>query len=130
MTSVQKTRVLVAEDEPMVAMLLEDLLDAAGYRVLIAGCVDDGLLVATNESVDVAILDVSLGRADSFPIADALSSRNIPFLFASGYGRESIPPRFHNADVLQKPYDMNGIELALAKLVSTTKLASARDLEK
>lgn len=128
MTIVPKTCVLVAEDEPMVAMLLEDLLDAAGYRVLIAKCLDDGLFAATSESVDVAILDVSLGRADSFPIADALCSRNIPFLFASGYGRESIPARFHKADILQKPYDMNGIELALARLISTTKLASARDL--
>ena len=101
----------------MVAMLLEDLLDAAGYRVLIAERLDDGLSMAKSETVDVAILDVTLGREDSFPIADALLSRNIPFLFASGYGRESIPARFDEADVLQKPYDMKGIKLALEKLI-------------
>jgi DNA-binding response OmpR family regulator len=118
MNTVSKPCVLVAEDEPMVAMLLEDLLDAAGYRVLIAERLEDGLVMAASETIDVAMLDVSLGRVDSFPIADALRSRNIPFLFASGYGRESIPERFNGADVLQKPYDMNGIRLALEKLVA------------
>jgi DNA-binding response OmpR family regulator len=118
MNIVSKPCVLVAEDEPMVAMLLEDLLDAAGYRVLIAERLEDGLRMATSETIDVAILDVSLGRVDSFPIADALLGRNIPFLFASGYGRESIPERFDGADVLQKPYDMNGIKNALEKLLA------------
>ncbi|WP_158753093.1 response regulator [Dyella sp. S184] len=117
MTNISKPCVLVAEDEPLVAMLLEDLLDASGYRVLIAERLDAGLLIAKSEAVNVAILDVTLGRADSFPIADALHSRNIPFLFASGHGRESIPERFDGADVLQKPYDMKGIKSALEKLV-------------
>lgn len=118
MNTVSKPCVLVAEDEPMVAMLLEDLLDATGYRVLIAERLEDGLRMATSETIDVAILDVSLGRVESFPIADALLGRNIPFLFASGYGRESIPARFDGADVLQKPYDMNGIKNALEKLLA------------
>lgn len=113
-----KPCVLVAEDEPLVSMLLEDLLDAAGYRVLIAERLDDGLLLAKSETVDVAILDVTLGRSDSFPIADLLLSRNIPFLFASGYGRESIPERFDGMDVLQKPYDMKGIQFVLEKLIA------------
>ena len=118
MTTISKPSVLVAEDEPLVAMLLEDLLDAAGYRVLIAERLGDGLLMAKNETIDVAILDVTLGREDSFPIADALLSRNIPFLFASGHGRESIPERFDGAEVLQKPYDMKGIQFTLDKLMA------------
>lgn len=117
MNTLSKPCVLVAEDEPMVAMLLEDLLDVAGYRVLIAERLEAGLSMAASEAIDVAILDVSLDRVESFPIADALRSRNIPFLFASGYGRESIPERFDDADVLQKPYDMNSIRLVLEKLV-------------
>lgn len=113
-----KPCVLVVEDEPMVVMLLEDLLDAAGYRVLNAQCLGKGLRMAKSETLDAAILDVTLGRVNSFPIADALLSRDIPFLFASGYGRESIPERFRGADVLQKPYDMKGVKLALEKLIT------------
>jgi DNA-binding response OmpR family regulator len=112
-----KPCVLVAEDEPLVAMLLEDLLEAAGYRALLVERLDDGLSLAASETIDVAILDVTLGKADSFPIADALRDRNIPFLFASGYGREVIPERFHDADVLQKPYDMKEINQLLEKLI-------------
>ena len=115
-----KPCVLVAEDEPMVAMLLEDLLDASGYRVLIAERFDDALAMAESEAIDVAILDVGLGKADTFPIADVLHGRNIPFLFASGHGRESIPERFDGVDLLQKPYDIKGIRGALEKLVVKT----------
>jgi DNA-binding response OmpR family regulator len=118
MNTTAKPCVLVAEDEPLVAMLLEDLLDAAGYRALFAERLNDGLSLAASEAIDVAILDVTLGQADRFPLADALRNRNIPFLFASGYGRESIPERFHDADVLQKPYDMKQINLALERLVT------------
>jgi DNA-binding response OmpR family regulator len=112
--------VLVAEDEPMVSMLLEDLLSSAGYRVLLAERLSDGLELATTETIDVAILDVTLGRENSFPIADVLSGRNVPFLFASGYGMDGIPEAYRDATVLQKPYDMKGIRLALEKLLVRT----------
>jgi DNA-binding response OmpR family regulator len=101
----------------MVAMLLEDLLDASGYRVLIAERFDVALTMAESEAIDAAILDVGLGKADTFPIADILHGRHIPFLFASGHGRESIPGRFDGVDLLQKPYDMKSLRGALDKLV-------------
>jgi DNA-binding response OmpR family regulator len=113
-----KPCVLVAEDEPMVSMLLEDLLESAGYRVLLVEHLNEGLALATSESIDLAILDVTLGREQSFPIADELGRRHIPFLFASGYGMDGIPPRYHDAAMLQKPYDMKGILLALEKLLA------------
>jgi DNA-binding response OmpR family regulator len=117
MSTPDKPCVLVAEDEPMVSMLLEDLLDAAGYRVLLADRLSAGLALASSENIDVAILDVTLGREDSFPIADALSARNVPFLFASGYGMDGLPDRYRSTTVLQKPYDMKGIRQALEKLL-------------
>jgi DNA-binding response OmpR family regulator len=120
MSSNEKSCVLVAEDEPMVSMLLEDLLDAAGYRVLLVERASDGVALVSNEDIDVAILDVTLGREDSFPIADALSARGVPFLFASGYGMDGIPDRYRDITVLQKPYDMKGIRLVLDRLLIKT----------
>ncbi|HEY0197320.1 MAG TPA: response regulator [Rhodanobacter sp.] len=120
MNAAPKPCVLVAEDEPMVSMLLEELLESAGYRVLLAEHLSDGLALVTNESIDVAILDVTLGREQSFPIADELGRRHIPFLFASGYGMDGIPARYHDAAMLQKPYDMKSILLALEKLQAGT----------
>lgn len=117
----RKPCVLVAEDEPMVAMLLEDLLDAAGYRVLLARTLADAMALARTESIDVAILDVTLGREDSFPLADELRQRAVPMLFASGYGREGIPERFRDITALQKPYDMKAIKGALSVLLAAVK---------
>lgn len=120
MTANTKPCVLVAEDEPMVSMLLEDLLDSAGYRVLIAERLSDGLVLASSEAIDVAILDVTLGRDDSFAIADQLHQRNVPFMFASGYGMDGIPDRYRDAAVLQKPYDMKAVQGVLEKLLATS----------
>lgn len=55
--------------------------------------------------LDGAILDVSLGRENSFPIADELKRRSVPFAFATGYGSDSLQPRFSDAVVLAKPFE-------------------------
>ncbi|MEO6801547.1 MAG: response regulator, partial [Rhodanobacter sp.] len=73
--------ILIAEDEAMVAMLLEDLLTDAGHRVVLAETLARALVLVQEEEIDAGILDVTLGREDSFPLADALRGRNIPFLF-------------------------------------------------
>jgi DNA-binding response OmpR family regulator len=110
--------ILIAEDESMVAMLLEDLLGDAGHHVLLAETLADALTLAQAEKIDAAILDVSLGRDDSFPLADVLRQRSVPFLFASGYGREGIPDRFADVTILQKPYDMKALSAALGQLLA------------
>ena len=110
--------ILIAEDEPMVAMLLEDLLVDCGYRVLLGETLAKATELAADESIDAAILDVSLGRHDSFPLADALRQRSVPFLFASGHGRDGLPERFSGSPVLQKPYDMKALQDALEALLS------------
>lgn len=118
-TAHPKPCVLVAEDEPMLAMLLEDVLDAAGYRVLLAHRLADAMALARTESVDAAILDVTLGRENSFPLADELRQRAVPLLFASGYGRDGIPERFGQVTTLQKPYDTKTLRSVLSSLLPT-----------
>jgi CheY-like chemotaxis protein len=106
--------VLVVEDEAMVAMMLEDRLAYSGYRVLMAASVDAALELVDTESIDVALLDINLAGQQSFPVADQLLERGIPFVFASGYGDEGIPPQFDGVPVLQKPYDSQALKQALA----------------
>lgn len=109
---------LVAEDEWLVAMLLEDVLRQAGYRVLLVARLSSGLALAASAAIDAAILDINLSGEDSFPLADELHRRGIPFLFASGYGAERLPERFGDRIVLQKPYDLASIQAALVALLA------------
>ena len=114
----QAATVLIAEDEPMVAILLEDLLSDAGYRVLVGDTLDKASALAADNAIDVAILDARLGREDSFPLADALREQGLPWLFASGHGREGLPERFADIPVLQKPYNMKELQEILAGLLA------------
>ncbi len=111
--------VLIAEDEMTVAMMLEDLMEWAGYRVLLVARLARGLELAVAEPIDAAILDINLAGESSFPLADALQQRRIPFMFASGYGREGLSERHRDAMVLQKPYGMSEIKAALSALLAS-----------
>lgn len=109
-------RVLLVEDEPLIAMMVEDFLDVLGHQV--AGIADDVAgalpLVAAGE-LDVAILDVNLrGGEKSWPIADALSDRGIGYVLATGGGDDGIPSRHKAAPRLLKPFTIEGVEQALA----------------
>lgn len=111
-------RVLIVEDEPIVAMCLEDILFALGHDVVgPASRLAEGLALAESEAVDVAILDINLDGERSTVIAQALAARGIPFVFASGYG---TPPDGFGANVpmIEKPYRESDIAAALAALTS------------
>lgn len=116
--------VLIAEDEMTVAMMLEDLMERAGYRVLLVARLARGLELAASEPIDAAILDINLAGQSSFPLADALQQRRIPFMFASGYGREGLSERYRDAMVLQKPYGVSEIKAALLALLAIGAQAS------
>lgn len=100
-------RVLVVEDETLVAMLLEDMLAdhgcvVAGVAARIAQALemvaDDGL------AIGAAILDVNLAGQPSFPIAEALAAKGVPFVFATGYGAGGLPEAWRGRPTLQKPF--------------------------
>jgi CheY-like chemotaxis protein len=117
MTALEGLRVLVVEDEPVVAMYLEDLLDALGCRTIgPASRLADGLAMADDNGFDVAILDINLGGERSTPIAEALRARGVPFAFASGYG---APPEGFGDEVpmIEKPYREAQVAGALGRLL-------------
>lgn len=100
-------RMMIVEDETMVAMMVEDLLETFGCEVVaVAGTVKQALeFVATeNVTIDGAILDVNIGGEKVFPVADALAARGISFIFATGYGASGIDPGFEEHPVIAKPF--------------------------
>lgn len=120
MTTTDPTpRVFIVEDESMLVMLLEDLLPTLGYDVAgSAGSVDQALAELAEAEIDLAVVDVNLAGTPSFPVADALRERGVPFLFTTGYGQQGLPDRFADAHVLAKPFRRQDIEVALTRLRS------------
>ena len=114
-------RVLVVEDEPMIRLLLDDMLTDIGYTMAAeAGRVDEAVSVAKEAEFDVAILDVNLNGQPITPVVDVLVERGVPFVFVSGYARRGIPEEHSNAPLLQKPFQAEGLARALATLKTKT----------
>ena len=112
-------RILVVEDEMMIAMLLEDTLLDLGCIVLgpASGCAQALALVNGAADIDAGILDVNLGGERSFPVADVLRERRIPFMFATGYGSAGIPDAYAQHPVIIKPFDPVAVADALASIL-------------
>ncbi len=112
-------RVLVVEDEVLVGMLVEEMLQELGYAVAaLATHLDQALSFARRESFDLALLDINLNGKQSFPVADAVRARGLPFLFATGYGSRILAPPYADAPILQKPFSLEELRLALERIGS------------
>lgn len=111
------TRILIVEDEMLIAMLLEDMVVDLGHAVVGPYHTFDTALHALAEAnYDMAILDVNLGSHSSLPIADELQRRGVPFAFATGHSREHLGPRFFDAHVIAKPFDERSLDAAIKAL--------------
>jgi CheY-like chemotaxis protein len=107
-------RILVIEDEMLVAMMIEAVLDEAACRIVGPfGRLSQALKSAQEDAIDVALLDVNLHGEQVFPVADALAARGIPFVFVTGYGAGGLPLRFKDSPVLTKPYRPAAVLAAL-----------------
>lgn len=118
--AVGRPTVLVVEDEPLIAMLLEAELVNAGYEVLGPACsVAEAFGLLGERRPDAALLDVNLRGEKSFPIAEVLQSEGVPFAFCTGFTEESeIPERMRGTTRLSKPIPQEDIRRALAALVA------------
>ena len=114
----QNRRVLVVEDEYLVASYLEDAFVDEGARVLgPASTVDAALeLIDSGEAIDVAVLDVNLGGEPVFAVADRLIERHVPFVFTSGYDASAFPERYRHLPMCLKPVDVATVTQVLARL--------------
>jgi CheY-like chemotaxis protein len=111
-------QILIVEDEPLIAMMLEDFLEVLEHRpVGTADCVAAALARLEESEVDAAILDVNLrGGEKSTPVAEALAERGIPFVFATGGTEDGLDDRFRDRPRLMKPFTMDGVAKALEAL--------------
>ena len=111
-------KILIVEDEPLIAMMLEDFLEVLDKGV--AGTVDTvaGALHALGAGgIDAAILDLNLrGGEKSTPVAEALANAGVPFVFATGGGDDMVDPRFRDRPRLQKPFTMDNVARVLDSL--------------
>lgn len=113
-------RVLIVEDEPLVALDIEAALEAGGYKVAaIATSVREAFDALGASAIDLVLLDGNLRGHPVDDVADALRDRAIPFLFVSGYGRESLPTDFTDIPILQKPFDHEQLVQCVDTLVDS-----------
>ena len=107
-------RVLVVEDESMIRMLLEGMLADIGYTMTAeAGALNEAMALAKQEEFDVAILDVNLHNEPITPVAEILTQRGLPFVFATGADLRGVPQAYRSHPTLQKPFRVEALERAL-----------------
>jgi CheY-like chemotaxis protein len=97
-------RVLLVEDEALLSMLIEESIEKLGCDIVgVAACLEEALIKARSLMLDVAILDVNLDGQLSYPVAEILRSRSIPFIFVTGYEAKSLQGQWQDCFCLQKP---------------------------
>jgi DNA-binding response OmpR family regulator len=111
---------LLLEDEALVAMSVKLMLADLGATVATAGSLSRGLALLGDPAleIDAAIIDVNLGGEPSYPIADLLIARGVPFIFATGYRAASIPARFVHISTVAKPFSECSLEASLLTAIA------------
>ncbi len=103
----------------LVVWLLEDMLADLGCAVVgPASSVNQALAMINAESIDAAVLDVNLNGQMSYPIADTLAARGVPFVFSTGYDKDMLLGGYRTFPVLQKPFHRSELSDTLAKLLT------------
>jgi DNA-binding response OmpR family regulator len=115
-------RVLIVEDEMLIAMIIEDALQDSGGEVLgPVATLERALEIAEEEEFDAAILDVTIRGGKVYPVAELLLARGIPFLFASGYGDWALPETLRDQPRLLKPFTVAALEEQIRLLYDKAK---------
>jgi DNA-binding response OmpR family regulator len=111
------TRVLIVEDEPLVALDMEAVLRMGGFEIAACvGSLNKALDVLNNGDCDVGVLDANLRGESVEPVAASLRQCGRPFLFVSGYGRAHLPSRFLDAPLLAKPFEPSELIRAVKQI--------------
>lgn len=111
-------RILIVEDSPLIAAVLEDMLQDLGCIVAgPTGSMAYAMEMAEKEPLDAAVIDINIRGGKVFPVAETLTARNIPFLLASGYADWTLPEHLRERPRLVKPYSAEVVERQLLKLL-------------
>jgi CheY-like chemotaxis protein len=124
-SALRDLRILVVEDEFLIAMNLVDALENAGSFVLgpVASVAKAISKIESEAHIDAAVVDVNLGGSLAFPVADMLVARKIPFIFTSGYEDNVLKTRYSQVKNCLKPYHFRAMEEALVEAMSRSTIA-------
>jgi DNA-binding response OmpR family regulator len=111
-------RVLLVEDEMLVAMLVETALEDENCIIVGPyGALGEALEAARSEAMDLAVLDINLAGEKVFPVAEVLAARGVPFLLLSGYGEVALPSNRRHWPICAKPFSLEDLVSRLAQLL-------------
>jgi CheY-like chemotaxis protein len=117
MSARRQMRVLLVEDEAVTSLMLEDMLGDLGCKVVgPAATLAEAAELALSEGLAGAFLDIDLGGASVYPVADVLAARDVPFVFVSGYGESGIEQRYVGTPLLSKPIVDADLERAVERM--------------
>jgi DNA-binding response OmpR family regulator len=112
-------RILVVEDEALIAAMVEQWLVEAGCTTIgPVGTVAAAMALLEDQKVDAAILDITLGLDTSFAIADRLTTMGVPFAFSTGHTDSALLPRYRGSLTLSKPFDFDALGRVVAELAT------------
>ncbi len=124
MALLESLNVLIVEDEPLIAMVLADIVESLGGQVTEEAFTLRAAEAAAQEArYDVAILDINLRGEMSYPAARRIHRRGLPFFFVTGYAHRDVPPDLDHVPIVSKPYDTQAIMRAGASVLSRSRLA-------
>lgn len=107
-------KVVLVEDESMVAMLLEDMLADLGHEVIAtAGRLGRARECASHAEAELAVIDVNLNGEQTYEVAQTLLDRGIPVILSTGYGPAGLDPKWRGLPLLQKPFELSALEGAI-----------------
>jgi DNA-binding response OmpR family regulator len=116
-------KVLIVEDESLIAMFIEDTLSDIGCEsVGVSYTLDDAMIKVEEIQCDIVMLDVNLAGRETFKLAELLCDKNQPFIFSTGYGKAVIPSHLEHVPVLQKPFREGDLQEKLRTALSNNKL--------
>lgn len=115
--------ILIVEDEPIIALGLEDKLRDRGAHPVLAQNYQTAEHMVRTQHIDGALLDINLHGQHSYPLARLLRERGTPFIFATGHGEALHPTEFADVLTIIKPYDLRELESALTALLSAQRPA-------
>jgi CheY-like chemotaxis protein len=119
-------KILIVDDEPLISAMTEEWLSELGHSVVGPAHNLAMALELAETDLDAAIVDVTLGKDKSYPLADALSARGVPFALATGYGPDGIDPRYRARSTLGKPFEFATFRRVVDQLLAEGGTLEAR----
>jgi CheY-like chemotaxis protein len=115
-------KILIVDDEPLITAMMEDWLSELGHVVVGPAHNLARALDLANSDIDAAVVDVSLGKDNSYPLVDALIGRDLPLALATGHGQDGIDPKYRRHSILRKPFDFATFRRTIDELATKNSL--------